>query len=106
VNDRQVQRLVCELQKWLLELLQRNPVGDPELYAYYQRVRVKRDTNAAKVASARRLFDHCLSVLASGKVLRDENYYGKEGPGGRGLHHTFVRDNMVTAYCFKWWRIV
>ena len=80
MNDRQVQRLVCELQKWLLELLQRNPVGDPELYAYYQRVRVKRDTNAAKVASARQLLTIVYRFLRQERSCETRTITGRKAP--------------------------
>ena len=59
--------------KWLrwaaIEAAQTAVRSNPEFYAYYQRLRIRKGTNAAKVATARRL----LTIVY--RLLRQERFY-------------------------------
>ena len=64
--------------KWLrwaaIEAAQTAVRSNPEFYAYYQRLRIRKGTNAAKVATARRL----LTIVY--RLLRQERLYEKRTP--------------------------
>jgi transposase len=65
--------------KWLrwaaIEAAQTAVRSNPEFYAYYQRLRIRKGSNAAKVATARRL----LTIVY--RLLRQERFYRRSIPG-------------------------
>jgi transposase len=69
--------------KWLrwaaIEAAQTAVRSDSEFRTYYQRIRVRKGTNAAKVATARRL----LTIVY--RLLRQGRYYERRTPGPRNI---------------------
>jgi transposase len=65
-------RIIKTGNKWLrwalIEAVPHAIKSDPELYAYYERIRIKKGKNAAKVATARRLLTIIYRVLSQGRL--------------------------------------
>jgi len=63
--------------KWLrwasIEAAQTAVRGDSEFRAYYQRIRIRKGTNAAKVATARRLLTIVYRLLRQGRFYEKRN---------------------------------
>ena len=60
--------------KWLrcafIEAVQPAISSDADLYAYYQRLRIRKDANAARVATARRLLTIVYRVLSQQRLYQ------------------------------------
>ena len=60
--------------KWLrwalIEAVHPTIRSDPDLYAYYQRLRIRKDTNTARVATARRLLTIVYRVLSQERLYQ------------------------------------
>ena len=66
-------RITKQGNKWLrwavIEAVPHSIKSDPDLYAYYERIRIKKDKKAAKVATARRLMTIIYRVLKQGRLF-------------------------------------
>jgi len=71
-------RITKQGNKWLrwalIEAVPHAVRNDPDLHAYYERIRVKKGKNAAKVASARRLLTIVYRVLTQGRLYERRTY--------------------------------
>ena len=60
--------------KWLrwalIEAVRPAIISDPDLFAYYQRLRIRKDANAARVATARRLLTIVYRVLSQERLYQ------------------------------------
>lgn len=71
-------RIIKTGNKWLrwavIEAVPHAIKSDPELYAYYERIRIKKGKNAAKVATARRLLTIIYRLLSQGRPYERRTY--------------------------------
>lgn len=67
-------RITKQGNKWLrwavIEAVPHAIKSDPALYAYYEKLRIKKGNNAAKVATARRLLTIIYRVLSQGRFYK------------------------------------
>lgn len=75
-------RIVKTGNKWLrwavIEAVPHAIKSDPELYTYYERIRIKKGKNAAKVATARRLLTIIYRVLSQGRLYERRTRKGRD----------------------------
>jgi len=70
-------RIIKAGNKWLrwavIEAVQPAISSDADLFAYYQRLRIRKDANAARVATARRLLTIIFRVLSQNRLYERRN---------------------------------
>ena len=75
-------RIIKTGNKWLrwavIEAVPHAIKSDPKLYAYYERIRIKKGKNAAKVATARRLLTIIYRVLSQGRLYERRTQKGRD----------------------------